>query len=146
MIGIPQLAIAITALGVIILAMGLFPGFTGRLPADGVGLVQFVVILLGFSIFTLGGLLYVKTAFYWHRASNLAQQISVRLSFTGILLMGMTGLADFLGFGSHAGVTGTPVLLGPLQAVGVMGGVLLSALGVMLYAVLGDPPPEPPIQ
>jgi hypothetical protein len=54
----------------------------------------------------------------------------------------MAGLADFLGFGSHMRTEITDVVFGPLQAIGVVGGLLIAALGVLMYAMTGDPPSE----
>ncbi len=142
MIGIAQFGIAIAALGIVVTLMGLFPGVTGIQPAAGVGVIQFVLILLGFMLLDFGALIYVKFTFYVGRVSNLAQQIGVRLTLTGLVLAGLTGLADFLGFGSHARTATTDVYFGQLQALGLLGSLLLSALGVMIYAISGGMPEE----
>ncbi len=140
MIGIPQFGIAIAALGIVLALMGLFPGVTGIQTAVGVGVVQFVSILIGFTLLDLGALIYVKFTLYVGRSSTLAQQIGVRLTLTGLVLAGLTGMADFLGFGSHARTATTDVYFGQLQALGLIGSLLISALGVMIYAVMGNPP------
>ena len=142
MIGIAQFGIAIAALGIVLTLMGLFPGVTGIQPAAGVGVIQFVIILIGFTLLDLGALMYVKFTFYVARAANLAQQIGVRLTLTGLVLAGLTGMADFLGFGSHARTATSDVYFGQLQALGLLGSLLLSALGVMIYAVMGNSPDE----
>ncbi|MEO8392457.1 MAG: hypothetical protein ABI700_05635 [Chloroflexota bacterium] len=142
MIGIAQFGIAIAALGIVVTLMGLFPGVTGIQPAAGVGVIQFVLILLGFMLLDFGALIYVKFTFYVGRVSNLAQQVGVRLTLTGLVLAGLTGMADFLGFGSHARTATTDVYFGQLQALGLLGSLLLSALGVMIYAVSGGMPEE----
>ena len=64
MIGIAQFGIALAALGIVLALMGLFPGVTGIQPAVGVGVVQFVAILIGFTLLDLGALIYVKFTFY----------------------------------------------------------------------------------
>src|SRR5690606_19897992 len=110
-------------------------------PAAGVGVVQFVSILVGFTLLDLGAVIYVKFTFYAGQAANLFQQIGVRLTLTGLVLAGLTGMADFLGFGSHA-PTVTGVYFGQLQAVGLLGSLLISALGVVIYALTGNPPDE----
>src|SRR5664279_2399244 len=142
MIGIGQFGIVVAALGVVLALMGLFPGVTGIQVAAGVGIVQFVSILSGFTLLDLGALVYVKFSFYVGRAANLAQQIGIRLTLTGLVLAGLTGMADFLGFGSHARTATTDVYFGQLQALGLLGSLLLSALGVMLYALSGGAPDE----
>jgi predicted amidohydrolase len=143
MIGIAQFGIAIAALGMVLALMGLFPGVTGIQPANGVGIVQFVSILVGFSLLDLGALVYVKFTFYVGRPANLAQQIGVRLTLTGLVLAGLAGMADFLGFGSHARTATSDVYFGQLQALGLLGSLLISAVGVAIYALTGSPPDEP---
>jgi len=142
MIGIGQFGIVVAALGIVLALMGLFPGVTGIQVAAGVGIVQFVSILSGFTLLDLGALVYVKFSFYVRRAANLAQQIGVRLTLTGLVLAGLTGMADFLGFGSHARTATSDVYFGQLQALALLGSLLIAALGVLIYAVTGSPPDE----
>ena len=142
MIGISQLGVALGALGIMLALMGLFPSVTGIQPAIGVGVLQFVSILLGFGLLDFGALIYAKYTFYVGRAATLAQQIGVRLTLTGLVLAGLAGLADFLGFGSHARTATSDVFFGQLQAIGLLGSLLLSAVGVVIYALTGSPPEE----
>ncbi|MDZ4766439.1 MAG: hypothetical protein SGI73_18010 [Chloroflexota bacterium] len=140
---IAQLGIAIGALGVMLSLMGLFPSVTGIEPGAGVGIVQVMAILIGFTLLTLGALIYVKFTFYIGRAANFSQQIGVRLSLTGLVLAAMSGLADFLGFGSHTPGVVEPVL-GVWQAVAILMGFFIASLGVIVYALRGTPPDESP--
>ncbi|MCC6616960.1 MAG: hypothetical protein IT320_26045 [Anaerolineae bacterium] len=137
MIRISQFGVALGALGFILTLMGLFPGVTGLRPGEGVGAVQFVVIWSGFALLILGGLIYVKYTYYPQSSSNLGQQIGVRLAWTGLIVTGMCGLADFLGFGSHIIPVSPEPVFGELQLIGVLGGFLLSALGVAVFALAG---------
>ncbi|MBE0688652.1 MAG: hypothetical protein IH587_00845 [Anaerolineae bacterium] len=139
MIKISQFGVALGALGFILTLMGLFPGVTGIRQGEGVGAVQFVVIWFGFALLILGGLVYVKYTYYPQTPSNLAQQIGVRLAWTGLIATGMCGLADFLGFGSHMPLLAPEPVFGELQLIGVLGGFLLSALGVAIFAAAGMP-------
>ncbi len=132
---VAQIGIALGALGAVLALMGLFPGVTGLEATGGVGIVQVSAILIGFSLLIFGALIYVKFSFYENLPSTLAQQIGTRLALTGLLFAAIAGLADVLGFGSHLS---PDVLIGPLQTVGVIGSYLLSALGVLLYAVAGQ--------
>ena len=143
MTGIPQIGIALGSLGAIIIFMGLFPGVTGITPGRGVGIVQFTVILVGYTLLHLGALIYVKFAFYAGRPSNLAQQVGIRLTLTGLVFGAMAGFADFLGFGSHLRAEGVEVIFGPLQAIGVVGSFFLASLGILIYALTGPPPDTP---
>jgi hypothetical protein len=139
MVGIPQLGIALGALGIVLAFMGLFPGVTGFSPAAGVGLLQFVVILTGYSLLTFGAMIYVKYAIYPDRPSNLAQQIGIRLALTGLVLAFMVGMADFLDFGSHPRTVTSDAYFGQLQALGTLLGLALASLGVLLYSIAGSP-------
>jgi predicted amidohydrolase len=142
MIGIAQFGIAVSALGSVLAFMGLFPGVAGIDSGRGVGIVQYTTILVGFSLLHLGAMIYVKYTFYADRAATLAQQVGIRLTLTGLLFGGMAGLADFLGFGSHIRTETTDVVFGPLQAIGAVGGLLVAALGVIIFATRGQPPEE----
>lgn len=142
MIGLAQFGIVVGALGGVLMLMGLFPGVTGINPGVGIGIVQFATIILGASLLNLGAMLYVKYTLYVGRAANLTQQICLRLSLTGLVLAAFTGLADYLGFGSHVVELGSPqVFFGQLQASALLVFLLIASLGVLLYAVSGTPPP-----
>jgi hypothetical protein len=136
---VSQLGIAIGALGGMVTLMGLFPGVTGLTPTPGIGIIQIITMLFGFSLLILGALIYVKYAFYANQPSTLMQQIGSRLALTGLVLAAMSGLADLLGFGSHGRGFTEDVLLGPLQAAGIIGGFMMSCIGVLLYAITGRP-------
>lgn len=133
---VAQLGIALGALGVVLTLMGLFPGVTGITPTPNIGILQILAMLTGFAFLIFGALIYAKFTFYENTSPNLIQQIGVRLALTGLLFAALSGLADILGFGSHT--LESDVLLGPLQALGVIGSFLVAALGVLIYAVAGD--------
>ncbi|MBK8021630.1 MAG: hypothetical protein IPK19_09410 [Chloroflexi bacterium] len=141
MIGPAQFGIVITALGAVLMLMGLFPGVTGLTPGQGIGIVQFVALILGSWLLNLGALLYAKYTLYPRQDANLTQQICARVALTGLVLAAFTGLADYLGFGSHVVSLGSPeVFFGPIQAGAVLAFLLIAALGVLFYAVAGAPP------
>ncbi len=145
MIGVAQFGIAISALGIVLTFMSLFPGVIGfSNPTEGIGIVQFAGILSGFSLLILGALMYVKFTFYDKRGAVLAQQIGIRLALTGLVLAGMVGLADVFGFGSHPRTENSDVFFGSLQAVGMLAGFLIASIGVAVYALTGHPPNELP--
>ena len=148
MMRIGQIGIALGALGVVLAVMGLFPGVTGLPPTPGIGAIQLITILTGYSLLIAGAFVYAKYTFYAYRHSNLAQQIAMRLSMTGLLFAGMASMADVLGFGSNLRTETSDIFFGPWQAWGLIGGFLVAALGVLIYAVTGpaepDRPPAPP--
>ncbi len=135
---IAQFGIAVGALGVMLTFMGLFPGVTGIEETGGIGPLQIFTILGGFTLLITGALIYVKFTFYFGCPANLAQQIGVRLALTGLIFAAMAGLADILGFGSNPPDTGD-IYLGPWQAVGMVGSLLIASLGVLIYAITGPP-------
>lgn len=142
MTGLPQIGIALGALGVVLTLMGLFPGVTGINAADGVGIVQFSAILIGYTLLMLGALLYVKFTFYVGRAATLIQQIGVRLTLTGLVFAGLVGLADFLGFGSHGIMNEAGEgIFGEWQAIAFFLMLMLAAIGVLVYLLSGELPP-----
>lgn len=135
---IAQFGIAVGALGVMLAFMGLFPGVTGIEETGGFGPLQIFTVLAGFFLLIVGALIYVKFTFYADRPANLAQQIGVRLALTGLIFATMAGLADILGFGSNPRTETSDIYLGPWQAIGIVGSLLLSSLGVLIYAVAGN--------
>ncbi|HVO43390.1 MAG TPA: hypothetical protein VMT34_12235 [Aggregatilineales bacterium] len=144
-----QLGIAVAFLGLVIAIIGLFPSLTGVEASPGIGILQITVILVGFSMLVLGAFIYVKSAYYPGVKHNLAQEICIRLSMTGLVIAAASGWADVLGFGSHPPGTNQRPFLGILQTAGVVGGFVIASLGVVLFALLGDshgPPDdgEPP--
>jgi uncharacterized membrane protein len=139
MIGrLAQFGIAIGALGAVLMLMGLFPGVTGLEPTPGIGIVQIFALLVGFSWFIVGALIYVKFTFYLRQQSNLTQQIGTRLSMTGLVLAAMAGLADVLGYGSHGTTFDEINVLGQLQATGIIASYALACAGVLVYALGGQ--------
>lgn len=137
MVRLAQFGIAVGALGIVLTLMGLFPGVTGVEPTPGIGIVQILMAITGFSLLIAGAFIYVKYTFYEKQRATLAQQIGFRLSLTGLMLGAMVGLADILGFGSNVRTITTDIFFGPWQAVGLLGGFLMASIGVLVYAVTG---------
>ncbi len=133
-----QIGIALGSLGLVLAFMGLFPGVTGLPPTPGIGVVQVIMVLTGFGLLIIGAIIYVKFTFYSGIASTLAQQIGLRLALTGLVFAAMSGMADFLGFGSHLQPETGDIFLGPWQALGLISSFVLSAIGVLIYAVSGN--------
>ena len=133
-----QAGIAVALLGGVITLIGLFPGVIGLESAAGVGILQILVILAGFSILIAGAFIFVQSAYYHGIKHNLAQQIGLRLSMTGLVFAAACGMADVFGFGSHPiGVEGQRPLLGPYQTLGLIGGFVIASLGVLIFTLLG---------
>ena len=132
-----QVGIAIGALGAMIFFMGLFPSMTGALPTMGIGIVQVMMVLIGYALLVLGALIYVKFTFFLNVPSTLVQQIGTRFALTGIMFASIIGLADILGFGSHIRNATSDIYFGQWQMVGILTSFAVSSLGVLLYVLAG---------
>ena len=132
-----QVGIALGALGGIICFMGLFPGVTGAVPTVGIGLVQVVMVLIGYTLLILGALTYLKFTFFLDVSTNLVQNIGTRLALTGILFAALAGMADILGFGTHIHDDTSDLYFGQLQMIGILASFGLSSFGVLVYVLAG---------
>ena len=132
---IAQLGVIFIALGIILTLIGLFPGITGNPPIGDIGQLQITVILSGFYLKIFGAWVYVRYTFYPSGNTNLAQQIGIRFTLTGLLFSLLSGFADILGFGSHGGSEG--FFFGRGQAAGLVGGFLFASIGLLVYALSG---------
>ena len=134
-----QVGIALGIMGIMIALMGLFPGVTGVTATIGIGIVQVFMLLFGYALLIFGALIYAKFTFYVGVPSNLAQQIGVRLSLTGLVFAALSGLSDILGFGTHINLEDGDIFFGWLQALGILLSFSISSLGVLIFAVTGTP-------
>ena len=132
-----QVGIALGALGGMICFMGLFPGVTGAAPTIGIGLVQVVMVLIGYTLLILGALTYLKCTFFLAVPANLVQNIGTRLALTGILFATLAGMADILGFGTHIRDDTSELYFGQLQMIGLLASFGLSSFGVLVYVLAG---------
>ena len=141
-----QVGITVVFLGVVITVIGLFPSVVGLEQSAGIGIVQTLVILAGFTTLIMGALLYVQSAYFPGIKHNLAQKIGFRLSLTGLVFAIASGLADLLGYGSHPpGVEGQRPFLGNWQALGLLSGFAIASVGVLIVALMGEKvPPDKP--
>lgn len=132
-----QVGIALGALGGMVCFMGLFPGVTGAVPTAGIGLVQVVMVLIGYTLLILGAMTYIKFTFFLDVPANLVQNIGTRLALTGILFATLSGMADILGFGTHIRDDVSDLYFGQLQMIGILASFGLSSFGVLVYVVAG---------
>ena len=132
-----QVGIALGALGGIVCFMGLFPGVTGAVPSAGIGLVQVVMVLIGYTLLILGALTYLKFTFFLDVPATLVQNIGTRLALTGILFAALAGMADILGFGTHVHDDTSDLYFGQLQMIGILASFGLSSFGVLIYVLAG---------
>jgi hypothetical protein len=139
-----QLGIAVTLFGGVIAFIGLFPSVIGAEASQGVGVLQVLTILVGFSVLIGGAYIFAQATYYPNTRHNLAQKIGVRLSMTGLVLAAAIGLADVLGFGSNSPLIGQRPTLGPWQTAGLVGSFVIASLGLLIFVLLGDNTPDDP--
>ena len=133
-----QISLLIGTLGLVLTTIGLFPTITGAAVQSGIGLLQIMVMLVGLTLLILGALIFVKISFYPFVTTNLAQDIAIRLSLTGLLMTAATGLSDVLGYGSHSpGDESNLPYVGTWQAAGMVIGFMIASLGVLVFALMG---------
>lgn len=139
-----QLGIAVALLGGVITFIGLFPSAIGLEASAGVGVLQMLTILVGFSILMFGAFIFVQARYYPNTRHNLAQKIGVRLSMTGVVLATAIGLADVLGFGSNSPLLDQRPTLGPWQTAGLIGSFLIASAGLLIFVLFGESAPDDP--
>lgn len=133
-----QLTILVGTLGLVLTLIGLFPSITGVDVHSGIGLLQIMVILSGLTLLIAGALIFVKISFYPFTTTNLAQDIAIRLSLTGLLMTAAIGLADVLGYGSHSPNDESNLpQVGEWQAAGMLIGFIIASAGVLIFAIQG---------
>ncbi|RMF53115.1 MAG: hypothetical protein D6749_03170 [Chloroflexota bacterium] len=139
-----QLGMAVALLGGVITFIGLFPSVIGLEASAGVGVLQVLTILVGFSILISGAYIFAQATYYPTQRYNLAQKVGVRLSMTGVVLAAAIGLADVLGFGSNTPLIGQRPTLGPWQTAGLIGSFVIASLGLLIFVLFGDNAPDEP--
>jgi hypothetical protein len=124
-----QLGLAITIIGFFIFVLGADPGIFNLDRSPVTGFVQISVFTFGLFVICVGG--YITLNSLWNgKQKTIAADIGLRLVATGYVISFLSALADIFGLGSHP----LPELpdFGPLQAVGVMIGQGVIAIGFLL--------------
>jgi len=134
-----QIGIIVALIGGVTTFVGFFPGAMGLDNAAGVGFFQIMVVLFGFALIILGAYVFVQATYYPDANHNFPQQIATRLSLTGLILSLASGLADVLGIGSNPFIGDQRGYFGTIQFAGMFGGFVIASLGVLIFALLGDP-------
>jgi hypothetical protein len=124
-----RLGLGFTFLGLIVFILGVDPGVFGLDRSPVVGFVQISVFLVGLAMICLGGYIALNTL--WNgMQKSIAADIGFRLVATGYVIAMTSGMADVFGFGRQP----FPEIpyFGPWQALGVMFGEIVIALGFLL--------------
>ncbi len=124
-----RVGLILTILGFLIFLMGVDPGIFGLDRSPVTGFVQIATFLVGLALMCLGG--YTGLNALWNGTEkSIAADIGLRLVATGYVVAVACGMADIFGIGNQP-LPQIPYF-GPWQAMGVMVGELIIALGFIL--------------
>jgi len=124
-----RFGLGVTILGLLIFMLGANPALFGLDRSPVVGFVQISVFLIGLAMICLGG--YITLNALWSGLEkSIAADIGFRLVSTGYVISFFSGMADIFGLGNQP----FPEIpyYGPWQAVGVVIGEVIIALGFLL--------------
>jgi hypothetical protein len=129
-----RLGLILILVGFLIFLVGAEPGMFSLDRSPVIGFVQIAVFLIGLAFICLGG--YITMNGLWRdRQKTILADIGLRLVSTGYVIAVVSGMADIFGFGSQL----SPEIpyYGPLQALGVLIGEGIIALGFILMIPFG---------
>lgn len=115
--------------GLFVFVVGAKPNWFGWDRSPVVGFIQIAVFLIGLALICIGG--YVGLVALWGKEQrSILADIGLRLVGTGYVIAIFTGMADIFGLGSQP----LPMVpyFGPWQAVGVLIGQAVIALGLFM--------------
>jgi len=115
--------------GLFVFVVGSKPNWFGWDRSPVVGFIQIAVFLIGLALICIGG--YVGLVALWgNEQRSILADIGLRLVGTGYVIAVFTGMADIFGLGSQP----LPMVpyFGPWQAVGVLIGQAVIALGLFM--------------
>jgi hypothetical protein len=115
--------------GLFVFVVGSKPNWFDLDRSPVVGFIQIAVFLIGLALICIGG--YVGLVAMWGREQrSIMADVGLRLVWTGYVIAVFTGMADIFGLGSQP----LPMVpyFGPWQAVGVLIGQAIIALGLFM--------------
>lgn len=115
--------------GLFVFVVGSKPNWFGWDRSPVVGFIQIAVFLIGLGLICVGG--YVGLVAMWGKEQrSITADVGLRLVGTGYVIAVFTGMADIFGLGSQP----LPMVpyFGPWQAVGVLIGQAVIALGLFM--------------
>ncbi len=124
-----RFGLAVTLFGLFVFLIGTKPAWFGLQRTSTVGFVKISVFLVGLAIICIGG--YTSLWGMWKGLERtIAADIGLRMVATGYVIAVFSGMADVFGMGSQP-LPQVPYF-GPIQALGVLLGEILIALGFLL--------------
>lgn len=120
--------IGLAIAGYLVFLLGSRPGLFYLDRSRVIGFVQISVFLIGLGMMVMGS--YITLNNFWpNKIKTIAADIGSRLMSTGFVICVFTAMADIFGMGSHL----LPdVFFGPLQANGMVIGMVTIAIGLLL--------------
>lgn len=125
-----RFSLSCVGLGVFLLVVGAKPNWFGWSTIPEVGFFQILVLLVGLALICIGG--FIGIAALWRREQrSILADFGSRLIGTGYVITVFAGMADVFGLGAQT-LPDTPYF-GPLQAVGVLVGQFVIAVGFLMF-------------
>ncbi|OQX61155.1 MAG: hypothetical protein B6I38_01305 [Anaerolineaceae bacterium 4572_5.1] len=126
-----RVGLLIAALGFLIFILGVEPDLFRLNRSPVIGFAQITVLSFGLAIMCLGGYISLNASRPAAHERSLVEDVGLRLVATGYLVSFISALADVFGLGTQS----WPALpfLGPSQAIGVMAGEILIAIGFIMF-------------
>ena len=125
-----SLGLAITIIGFLIFIVGADPDIFNLDRSPVTGFVQISTFLFALSMICIGGFIALNSL--WNgKQKTITADIGLRLVATGYVIAFISGLADVFGLGSQP-LPDLPIF-GPLQAIGVMIGQGVIAIGFLMF-------------
>ncbi len=124
----------LVVLGALAILVAVTTEFTGVDLTPGFGVLQTLAFLLGLTALTIAAYLFMgarRTADDAPR--SLQADIGLRLSLTGLVLCYVCGFADLIRIGTHIQPEFERPFIGPLQAGGLVLGLLVLIAGILLF-------------
>jgi hypothetical protein len=124
-----RIGLAFAFVGFLVFLLGVFPDLFRMDRSQPTGFIQIAVFLIGLALICIGGYISLNTLWNGTEKSIIAD-VGLRVVSTGYVIAVASGMADVFGFGNHP----FPKIpyFGPVQAVGVMIGEVLIAIGFLL--------------
>lgn len=120
-----------TLLGLFIFVLGAEPGIFNFDRSPAIGFVQTAVFSIGLAMICLGGYISFRVTRGKNYETTLVEDIGMRLVATGYLVAFIASMADVFGLGTQS-FPDVP-FFGPTQAVGVVVGEIIIAIGFLMY-------------
>jgi hypothetical protein len=124
-----RFGLSVTLFGLILYLLGVAPNLFNLDRSPVTGFIQIAVFLVGLAFICLGG--YTCLNALWNGLEKtILADIGLRLVSTGYVISVASGMADIFGFGTHP-LPRIPYF-GPYQAIGLILGEIVIALGFLL--------------